>query len=152
MKKISYLFFLFITLMCIGCGKSKSNENVKNNNDTKADTEKFELEELCRSYASNYEIEEKDGDGLYNVKIYAPNFTAIAEDIIATGNSTNLTNDLLVKEIKNYDGNKKLYEIKIDVITDSNIEKAFYDQIVYEMMTVAIKNMGDQDGENNETN
>lgn len=139
LKKLSYILLLLISVLCIGCGQTKTDENVKSNENIKDDKEEFTLEELCKSYAANYEIEESSSESMYQVKIKAPNFEKIAEIIINNENYEKLDQNLFLNAIYENPELEKQYIINVN--SENEIEDAFLDQIVYELITAAIKDV-----------
>lgn len=97
------------------------------------------LRKYCEKYTSEYEVVEKKEDGAIMVKIDAPDFKSIIEDILFENGKKDVTVDDIEKAVDEYPDYNKEYKFWVNC--DDEVERGFLNEISEELIVEAIKNI-----------
>lgn len=115
-------------LLCLSaCGieeKSESNGEVKN---------------FCKQYASEYTVIESENEKCI-VSVEAPDFQRIVEILLEEGKE-DISAEALEETIEKNSDCKKEYIVSVESEEKNVIEEAFLEQVSYELMVAAIKDV-----------
>lgn len=126
--KKKFLIIGVVCLLCLSaCGteeKSESNGEVKN---------------FCKQYASEYTVIESESDKCV-VSVEAPDFQKIVEIMLEEGKE-DISAETLEETIEKNSDCKKEYIVSVESEEMDVIEEAFLEQVSYELMVAAIKDV-----------
>lgn len=97
------------------------------------------VEDYCWSEVTEYEVEETNEDGTATVSVSAPDFCQLAEMLM--GEEKVVTEEALLDAMMNTSVDTRIYSIRVEDTTEEVVKEAFYEQVVYELIIEAIKNI-----------
>lgn len=121
------IMMILLTIAFSGCS------NDENNRDS--------IKDLCGEYSSEYSVIEEKSDGAYLISVTAPDFSKISMIITDSNNDSNVDASELKEMVKQHPEYIKDYEFSVIDCESATIEKAFFDQVSYELAVSAITNI-----------
>ena len=100
---------------------------------------KILLEDYCWSEVIQYEVEDTNEDGMTTVSVSAPDFSQLAENLMEEEKV--VTEEALLDTMLNTSVDTRTYSFRVEDTTEEVVKEAFYEQVVYELIIEAIKNI-----------
>lgn len=139
-QKIRYIVIsiaVIVIIVAIVLGVMFLSENKEES--TAQDVKGVLVKEYCWSKVVQYDIEETEEDGMATVTVLAPDFCQIATVLMNEGRD--ITEEALIDAMLNTSADTKTYSIMVEDTTEETVKEAFYEQVAYELMLEAIKNI-----------
>lgn len=132
MNRVKLLMIIIISVSTLSSCGILCNKNKENNIDS--------VKSYCEKYASEYDVIESGDNGAVQVSVEAPDFCKIVENIIGESGDQSVTVSEIEDEVNRYPEYTKEYNFWVDKEEDSEIRKAFLDEVSKELIIYAIRN------------
>lgn len=147
-KKVVYIIMTILLILIIGLLaviliSIHSENKQKNNKEDKKEisTDKIEIQNYCKNYASDYKVIERQEDGTVLVSVKAPDFKDIAMKIFDQNPDQDITFESMQEMFEKFPNSIKEYEFLSLSDTDDDVKNGFMDKILEELMIAAITNV-----------
>lgn len=106
------------------------------------------VSEMLQSHIGDYRVEEELKDGNIIITFQAPDFSRLVIKMQKQIDYQDISTTDIEKVIEENPELVKEYRISVEKLDKENIEKAFSNQIAYEMLIQAIEQSGEMGGDN----
>ena len=144
MKKRIYLFGIAVgSILVVLCGCSNStnqdNEQSQSTNTSLTSQQSIDVSNIYQGYCKDYK--QNDVSEGKQITVTAPDFEKIMQSIYDNGTPSNIDSTALESKIKEYPEMTKDYTFIVENDNQEQIEKQFYDMVMYDIIMTAYKNI-----------
>lgn len=154
LKLALIILFLFIVATGIVCGLSyfgfTQSSAIINIVESLGIEHESNMAKLFKDFANKYQVISENEDGTYTIRIIAPDFASILQKEIESNPTLTVDSETIKGLSERYPDLKKAYELTVASNKKADVQRAFLEQVSYDLMVSAIMDTSTTDPQKQE--